>query len=116
MNVPALKTKLPDSIRITLSDKYGSSRFVTSSHPVFDGNEIIIDFDDEAITMTNPTIDHRGEARPVSKANQFARKIYVGYLIVDTGFYRIDPDESTEDKIVVYIEDKIEEDETENNI
>jgi len=112
MNVPALKTKLPNSIRITLPDQCGKSKFIISSHPVFDDKEIIFEFDDEKITLTNPTIDYRGEARPVSKANKYARKIYVGYLIVETGFYEIDPDESTEDKIVVYLEDKIEEDET----
>lgn len=71
----------------------------------FDDDLIVKEYHNK-IVFTKPTIDYNGKTIHPSKA--YSTYYYTQLAIgIDPGKYPIDPDESNEDVIVVYKEDKI---------
>jgi hypothetical protein len=66
-----------------------------------------VDLDHEKIVLSRVGIDHVGKCYKVTKKNSGWAMIGVSLENYETGKFLIDEEESNEDELVVYFEDKI---------
>lgn len=102
---PSIKQeKLRTSISISQSGKRSHNKLVYAKHPVFNHKEVIADIQDDVIIFTVPTLDYQGRVHPVSDAGNGSKKIYLGYLNMNDGFYEYDQEDSNEDQLIIYLD------------
>lgn len=81
---------------------------VYSNNDFFKTDSIIYKYGHEKITFKIPTIDYRGKLlKPVLCDSVKWRHLTIKNEYLELGKYKIDPDESNEDQVVIYYEDKI---------
>lgn len=83
------------------------NKMICSHHPVLKSEEVIVRADDECVEITVPTIDYRGEGHKTSKGSGGTNRTYCPGLYIPDGVYKIDEDESNEDRLVFYFEDYV---------
>jgi len=104
-------SKEENQIRIIKNESSHASSRIFSRHEFFQCEEVVVSVTDDKITITKPTIDFIG--RTSKCTTKYIRKtsdhkqICVG-VVLPYGRYLIDEEDSNEDRIVIFFEDKIE--------
>lgn len=104
------ETKLKGNIDIYKNPHIVGESYVINSTPdVFKSKRVAIKVDDEKVVIESVGIDYIGATQtPVTHTNTGTRvSIHITNDKLKKGMYEIDKEESTEDKIIAYFEDKI---------
>ena len=96
-----------DYIRISKTSIYGST-LVSAIDTMFDNDEVVVNIGEERMTIGRLGIDSmQKDYKLHGKRKGWRAFTYTGDNIFPKGNYPIDTDESTEDELVIYMEDKI---------
>jgi len=84
---------------------------VSSTHSFFNNDRIRVSINDDAISLTIPTLDYKGRSSKTGFAGgkkQRARKIaFISKEEIPTGKFLIDTEDITEDEMIIYFEELI---------
>lgn len=99
------------TIRIAKTNaEYKRERKFCSYHPVFNNEYVIVNHieDYNVVEIIAPDLDYRGKSyKTQSFSTGRGYKFFTKVCDVDFGDYKIDEEESNEDKLVFYLDEKI---------